>query len=141
SVAPSDLADGGSPQNARLAVGAIDESELLSRALDVVAGAGDPEPVLIQHARGTRFEVTRTTGSMVFSDAPSYIVVTEGDFQARVPRTARHGPPGDEVVVAYRFRVLVFDIETGQITDCGLSNERPDLASLGDVVTDYDARG
>jgi hypothetical protein len=111
---------------------------LLSRALDVVASAGDPEPVLIQHARGTRFEVTRTTGSIVFSDAPSYIVVMEGDFRARRPRIAGHRAPGDEEVFSYRFRVLVFDIETGQITDSGLSNERPDLASLGDVVTDHD---
>jgi hypothetical protein len=128
------------PSGART-ISAIDESGLLVLALEVAARHGDPNPELIQHARGSRFEVTRTTGSIVFSDAPSYIIVMKGNFRAR-----RRRPPGrrygnDEQVVSYPFQTLVVDIETGNITDSGSSNQCPDLASLGEVVTDHDARG
>jgi hypothetical protein len=119
------------------AVSAIDESELLARALRVAARLGDPDPELIQHARGSRFEVTRTTGSTVFSDAPSYIIVMKGNFRARRATRPRHRYPDDEQFVSYPFQTLVIDIETGQTTDGGSSHLAPDLASLGEVVTDH----
>lgn len=137
---PTGPAGSGSPPSAQQVVGAIDERELLALALDAAGRAGDPDPVLIQHARGTRFEVTRTTGSVVFSDAPSYIVVMLGNFRARRPRRPDRRQPDDAECVSYPFQILVFDIETGQITDCGSSHQRPDLAPLGDVVTDHDGR-
>jgi len=121
--------------------GVFDESELLALALEVAARVGGPGPELIQHARGGRYEVTRTTGSTVFSEAPSYIVVMKGNFRAGRRRPPRHRCTNDEEFVAYRFQTLVVDIETGQITDSGSSNHWPDLASLGAVVTDHDARG
>ena len=46
-----------------------------------------------------------------------------------------------EEFVSYPFQTLVIDIKTGQLTDSGSSNQCPDLASLGEVVTDHDARG
>ncbi|MGO9972052.1 MAG: hypothetical protein ACLP01_04430 [Solirubrobacteraceae bacterium] len=116
--------------------GAIDENELLALALEVAARKGDPNPELIQHARGSRFDVTRTTGSTVFSDAPSYIVVMKGNFRRR-----RSRPPGadptDEQAVSYPFQTVVVDIETGEITDSGSSNQAPDLTPLGEIVTEH----
>ncbi len=116
-------------------VSAIDESELLALAREVAGRSGDPNPELIQHARGSRFDVTRTTGSTVFSDAPSYIVVMKGSFRRRVTRPRGHLT--DEQLVSYPFQIVVIDIETGKITDGGCSNRAPDLTSLGEVVTDH----
>ena len=89
---------------------------MLAVALEAAARDGDPSPELIQHARGSRFDVTRTTGSIAFSDAPSYIFVMKGDFNPRHsrPRTASGRPER-----RYRFRTLVFDVKTGKITDSG----------------------
>jgi hypothetical protein len=47
--------------------------------------------------------------------------------------------PDNEQFVSYQFQTLVIDIETGQITDSGSSNHCPDLASLGEIVTDHGA--
>lgn len=116
-------------------VSAIDESELLALAREVAARSGDPNPELIQHARGSRFDVTRTTGSVVFSDAPSYIVVMKGDFHS--PPSRPDARPTDEWSASYPFRTVVIDIETGGITDSGSSDRSPDLTSLGEVVTDH----
>jgi hypothetical protein len=128
-----------SPRQAET-IGAIDERELLAMALGVAARAGDPNPELIQHARGSRFDVTRTTGSVVFSEAPSYIVVMKGNFRAPGPRRSIRPEPSDEPVVAYPFQILVVDAKTGQITDSGSSSQSPDLTPLGEVVTDHDTR-
>ena len=140
---PTEPAGGGARGGAPEVVGALDESELLARARDVAARAGDPEPALIQHARGSRFDVTRTTGSVVFSDAPSIIVVMEGNFRSRRRSPPRPQPdvPATDEFVSYPVQVLVFDVATGQITDSGSSNQRPDLTPLGQVVTDHDTRG
>jgi hypothetical protein len=137
---PTGPADAGpSPRQAET-IGAIDERELLAVALGVAARAGDPNPELIQHARGSRFDVTRTTGSVVFSDAPSYIVVMKGNFRARRPRRPIRPDPSDEPVVSYPFQILVVDAKTGQITDSGASGQTPDLTPLGEVATDHDTR-
>jgi hypothetical protein len=80
SVTPTHSPDEDSPPRAAPTIGAIDDSELLALALEVAARAGDPAPELIQHARGSCYEVTRTTGSTVFSEAPSIIVVMKGNF-------------------------------------------------------------
>lgn len=120
--------------------GAIDERQLLTMALSVAARAGDPNPELIQHARGSRFDVTGTTGSVVFSDAPSYIVVMKGNFGAPGPHRPIHPVTCDESVVAYPFQIIVIDAETGQITDSGSSSQSPDLRPLGEVVTFRDRR-
>jgi hypothetical protein len=113
---------------------AVDESKLLALALEVAARDGDPNPELIQHARGTRFDVTRTTGSTVFSDAPSYIFVMKGGFNPRHSRP-RSLPARPER--HYRYRTIVTDIKTGKITDSGGSNAAPDLTPLGEVITDH----
>jgi len=119
-------------------VSAIDESELLALAHEVAARSGDANPELVQHACGSRFDVTRTTGLTVFGDAPSYIVVIKGNFSGR---RSRHGARGaDEAVVSYPFRTVVVDIETGKITGSRSSKHAPDLTSLGEVITDHPPR-
>lgn len=126
---------GAAPTAAAPIISAIDESELLALAREVAARSGDANPELIQHARGSRFDVTRTTGSIVFSDAPSYIVVVKGRFRRRRSRPGAR--PTDEQFVSYRFQTVVIDIGTGKITDSGSSDRAPDLTSLGEVVTDH----
>jgi hypothetical protein len=116
-------------------VGGIDESALLPLARKVAAQSGDPNPELIQHARGSRFELTQTTGSVVFSDAPSYIVVMKGNFHTR--RTNRRARPTDAPLASYSFRTIVIEIETGKITDSGCSDHAPDLTALDAVITDH----
>jgi hypothetical protein len=128
---------GGALPPAAPPAGAIDENELLALALEVAARKGDPNPELIQHARGSRFDVTRTTGSIVFSDTPSYIIVMKGNFRARRPRPPSQSRSNDEEFVSYLIQTLVVDIETGKISDSGSSNRAPDLTSLGEVVTDH----
>jgi hypothetical protein len=113
-----------------------DESMILPLARQVAARHGDPDPEWIQHARGTREEVTTTTGSIVHSDAASYIIVIKGNFRARTRSPPFGADTGD---FEYPFQILVVDVETGAITDSGNSPRCPDLTTLGNVVTDYRA--
>ena len=95
----------------------------------------------MQHTTGTREAVTRTTGSIVFDDQPSYLIAVRGTFMVRArgpwvpPELRRHPSAGDDV--SYSVQVLVVDIAFGRITDSGNSDHYPDLASVGPVVTDY----
>jgi hypothetical protein len=115
------------------------EDMLLRLARQVAARHGDPDPELIQHAAGTREAVTRTTGSIVFSDAPSYIVAIKGRFRARRPYPPGRVPATGAEHRSYTVQVLVVDINTGAVTDSGSSLQFPDLTPLGTVVTDYQA--
>jgi hypothetical protein len=118
------------------------EGEILGLALEVSKRHGDPDPELIQHTSGTREAVTKTTGSWVRSDDPSYLIAMRGRFTARRPRPPgyfRDHPdaPRDELM-SYPVQVLVVEIRSGRITDSGSSSNYPDLASVGPVVTDYE---
>ena len=116
-------------------------SDILGLARQVAAQHGDANPQLVQHTTGTREAVTRTTGSIVFDDHPSYLIAVRGTFTARArgpwvpPELRRHPSAGDDV--SYSVQVLVVDIASGRITDSGNSDHYPDLASVGPVVTDY----
>jgi hypothetical protein len=114
------------------------EADLLPLALEVAARAGEPDPELIQHVCGSREEVTKTTGSWVHSDEPSYLIAIRGNFTARrpvSPTTERQGRQAESR--SYSVQVLVFDVKTGRITDSGGSGEYPGLSAVGPVVTDY----
>jgi hypothetical protein len=117
------------------------ESDILELALHAAARAGDPSPDLIQHTTGTREAATKTTGSWVHGDEPSYLVAMRGKFSARRPSRPREQHGGADRladrVVAFSAKVLVVSIETGRVTDSGSSNQYPDLASVGPVVTDH----
>ncbi len=62
------------------------EVDILPVALEAAARSGDADPELVQHIRGTREEVTKTTGSWVHSDEPSYLIAIRGNFTRHVRR-------------------------------------------------------
>ncbi|HUO72573.1 MAG TPA: hypothetical protein VMU39_17525 [Solirubrobacteraceae bacterium] len=105
---------------------------ILALAERAASGAGDPQPTLIQHAAGTRFDANRiASGELVFEWNWSYLIAIRGHFAAtRAPLPHGGKPPSGTVIT------LVVDARTGQITDGGLSNRYPSLAQLGPVTTD-----
>lgn len=117
-----------------------EEADVLKLALAVAARKGDPEPTLIQHTIGTREAATKTTGSWVESEDPSYLIAMRGNFTAASPRRpfvpGGHSPDTAPETISYSVQVLVVSIATGRVTDSGGGNEYPDLGSVGRVVTD-----
>jgi hypothetical protein len=114
----------------------LSDEELLAIALEVADRFGDPEPVVIEHARGTRFDLTRVTGSYVFDDTPSCIFAMEGSFRWSHSRPALHQPL-TEADISYRFLTVVIDARTGKPMDHGARNNAlVDLTPLGKVVID-----
>jgi hypothetical protein len=116
--------------------GTLDDRELLVRALEVAARLGDPDPVRVSHARGTRFDVTSTTGSKVFSDTPACIFAMQGNFRWNHSRPARPGRQLTETDISYRFLTVVIDAKSGKSMDIGASNQARDLTALGHVISD-----
>lgn len=114
------------------------EADILPLALEAAARCGDPNPELVQHITGTREEVTKTTGSWVASDEPSYLIAIRGDFTRRVrrPPSPRCDRTGDETE-SYSVMVLVVEIKSGTITDSGGGPTYPEMVGVGQVVTDY----
>jgi hypothetical protein len=119
------------------ALRAFSEDMLVQLARQVAARNGDPDPELIQHASGTREAVTRTTGSIVISDAPSYIIAMKGHFRTPRPRPPGGAPAPEDAYLSYPVHVLIVDSTTGAVTDSGSSQVYPDLSPLGPVVTHY----
>lgn len=126
--------------HAELITQAIDPDELLRRAREAAARHGDSDPELIQHAYGTRYELTRTTGSMVFEHSPSCLLLMKGHFRAQ-RRRRPNDPPVEDEWYSYAYQKVVINLDTGQITDSGGSHTPPDFSLLVEVVTDYDATG
>jgi hypothetical protein len=114
----------------------LDDSELLSLALEVAARFGDSSPTQVRHARGTRFDVTRATGSKVFSDTPSCIFAMQGNFRWNHSRPANPNRQLTEQDTSYQFMTFVLDAETGKLLDVGASHQAPDLRLLSNVITD-----
>jgi hypothetical protein len=115
-----------------------DEADILPVALGAAARSGDADPELVQHVKGTREEITKTTGSWVHSDEPSYLIAIRGNFTRRVRRPP--GPDRDQTrneTEPYSVKVLVVEIKSGRITDGGSGRTYPDLSAASPVVTDY----
>jgi hypothetical protein len=126
------------PQEDQLeSAGTMHDSELLVLAREVAARFGDPNPTLIQHARGTRFDLTRATGSTVFDDTPSCIFAMEGNFRWHHSRPANSDRQPFERDGSYRFLTVVIDAKTGKPMDHGASNSPRDLTALGNLITDH----
>ena len=114
------------------------EGDIVGLALVIASQQGDADPELIQHTVGTRQAATKTTGSWVDDEEPSYLVAMRGDFIAR--RSSPPSLPGSresDATVSYPVQVLVIAIGSGRITDSGGGPVYPDLAAVGPVVTDY----
>ncbi len=110
----------------------LSKSRILTLAERTAAGNGDPNPTLIQHAAGTRFDAVRiSSGDLVFEWNWSYLVAIRGRFTADgAPIAAGAKPPTGTVIT------LVLDARSGQVTDFGIGNRYPPLAQLGPVTTD-----
>jgi hypothetical protein len=118
--------------------GVRNEGDILRLALEVAARNGDPNPKRIEHTTGTREAATKTTGSWVRSDAPSYLIAMRGDFSVPRPAPPTQSPTdAQHTVMAYPIQVLVVEIASGRVTDSGSSSDYPDLSSVGPVVIDY----
>lgn len=113
----------------------LSEARILTLAERSARGDGDPNPTLIQHAAGTRFEAVRiSSGDLVFEWNWSYLVAIRGHFTADgAPIAAGAKPPTGTVIT------LVLDARTGHVTDFGISDRYPTLAQLGPVTTDLPA--
>jgi hypothetical protein len=117
------------------------ENDIVPFALDAARRYRDRDPQLIQHTIGTREAATKATGSWVHGDEISYLIAIRGRFSAPRP-TPQRAPlpkPGDRQIETMTFSVLVrvVDVATRRVTDSGSSNDYPDLASVGPVITDH----
>lgn len=114
------------------------EEDLLPLALTVAALYGDRDPELVQHVSGTREALTKTTGSWVHSDEPSWMIAMRGQFTGPAPSLPVPGDDhGRDEMTTWSVQVLVVSINSGRVMDSGGGRKYPDLASVGEVVTDY----
>lgn len=119
------------------------ESEIGDVALELAADRGDPSPHRVQHVTCTRSNANRVMcGDVVPGERRSWLIAIEGSFVTRRPRRPFvRGSARDHVTEERKYSVitLVVDAETGAPTDSGSSNDFPDLAAAGPVITDYPA--
>ena len=117
------------------------ESEIRDVALELAADSGDPSPRRVQHITCTRSKANRLMcGDVVPGERRSWLIAIEGSFLTRRPRRPFvPGSPRDRLPEERKYSVitLVVDAETGAPTDSGSSNDYPDLAAAGPVITDY----
>lgn len=110
----------------------LTEHQILSLALSAATRAGDARPTLIQHAEGTREAANGVdSGDIVPGDGWSYLIAIRGRFvltDASYPAGAR--PPKGTVLT------LIVAARTDHVTDGGVSDRYPHLATLGPVTTD-----
>jgi hypothetical protein len=116
------------------------EDEILEIAMGLAADRGDSSPALVQHTRCTRAEANQlVSGSIVPGDRESYLIAIRGSFTVRHrrPPFLPEVPESVETTSTYSVMTLIVDVATGAPTDSGMSNEYPDLAVVGSVVTDH----
>jgi hypothetical protein len=114
----------------------LSEQQILSMAEGAAHRSGNPMPTLIQHVIGTRFDAVRiSSGDLVFEWNWSYLIAIRGRFSAiYASYPAGVTPPTGTVMT------LVVDARTGHVTDSGVSERYPPLATLGPVTTDFRAQ-
>ena len=113
----------------------LSEARILTLAQTAAARGGDPNPTLIQHGEGTRFDANLVdSGDLVFDWRWSYLIAEKGHFVF----TDASGPAGAQPLRGSVI-TLVVDASTGQVTDSGISDRYPRLAMLGSVITDLPA--
>lgn len=108
----------------------LSEKRLERIAEEAAANAGDPQPSLIQHAAGPRFEaVLIGSGELVFEWTWSYLIAERGQF-------TYSGVGPSNTSISESALTLVVDATTGHVTDSGLSKRYPHLRRLGPITTD-----
>ncbi len=99
-------------------------------ARTMAAGADDPSVTLGEAVLTTRqAAVTATSGDLVNSNEPSYLVQLQGNFTA----LGASVPPGAKLPTG-TFLTFIVDASTGHVTVWGVSNRKADLSALGPVI-------
>lgn len=115
--------------------GPLPEDRIVSIAMSGAAAAGDSSPAAIEHSEGTRAQANMVaSGEGVEGNADSILIVEHGHF------TLAHAPmPPGAPAPTGSVLTLVVDAVSGQVTDSGIQDNVPDLASLGPVTVDLPA--
>lgn len=96
----------------------------------MAAGADDSSVTVGEAVLTTRqAAVTATSGDLVNSNEPSYLVQLQGNFTA----LGASVPPGGKLPTG-TFLTFIVDASTGRVTVWGVSNRRADLSALGSVI-------
>jgi len=104
----------------------LSEARIIAIATAAATHADDPQPTLIQHSAGTRFQANLVdSGDLVFDYRWSYLIAEQGRFAF-----GNIGPPPGEGELTGSVITQVVDASTGQVTDAGISNRFPKLAKL-----------
>jgi hypothetical protein len=96
---------------------------------------GDTHPEEISTVDSTRGEALKVISSEeqviggVAPTNPVRVFAIRGKFTARGPR-----PPGSGAAPTGSWLTVSVDVATGGVLDLSLTDERPNLASLGDVT-------
>ncbi len=113
----------------------LSERRILTLAEQAASRSGDPNPTLIQHVAGTRFDaVYISSGALIFEYSWSYLIAVRGHFIDKYASGPAGSKPPTGTVIT-----LVVDERTRQVTDGGIGNRYPPLAKLGPVTTDLRA--
>jgi hypothetical protein len=105
-------------------------SQIARGAADGIGG--DSAPTLIEHVEGLREQtVFSLSGDTVPSSSDVFAIVMRGHFVASGAPT-----PPDVPAPTGSVMVLIIDATTGQVTDLGIQDQVPDLATLGPVTSD-----
>jgi hypothetical protein len=95
----------------------------------MAAGADDSSVTVGEAVLTTRqAAVTATSGDLVNSDEPSYLVQLQGNFTA----LGASVPPGAKLPTGTFLTFIV--ASTGRVTVWGVSNRKADLSALGSVI-------
>jgi hypothetical protein len=96
-----------------------------------MAASADDSSVTVADAVLTTRQaaVTATSGDLVNSDEPSYLVQLQGHFTALDASV----PPGQKLPTG-TFLMFIVDASTGTVTGWGVSDRKADLSALGSVI-------
>jgi hypothetical protein len=110
----------------------LDEAQVTQAALAFASDMGDTQPASVEHVESTREQAVATlSGDQVQGSQDVYAVVMRGRFDANSVAV----PPGVQSPTG-SVLTLVIDATTGEMTDFGIQNTIPNLATLGPVTSD-----
>lgn len=111
----------------------LSEARILAIARAAATGEGDSMPVLIEHAYGTREQLTRIdSGARVPDSSWSILIVVLGHFVDRAAKLPRGPAPPAGIEIS-----LIDNVASGQNTDFGIGHRIPDLSRLAGHRIDY----
>jgi hypothetical protein len=131
-VAGGSALQGNDYSSSQLSSTPMSESQIKTIALAYAAGFGDPNPTSIEHVESPRNQaVLLASDDSVPDQSDSILIAEQGSFiGANAPRPPGAPAPTGSVLT------LVIDRYTGQLSDFGLRDSVPNLASRGQVTVD-----